>query len=332
MNVIIANERKEDLEKLGIEVIKSMDGVFSVDELLTAFRNFYFNKMIIDFTAIKDSMNISNLQRLVMEIDANKIILLLPNTPECSSKSFLLRIISIGIYNFTNNIEGVKYLVDHTNTENDVSYVYNMQDDSGESSFGGGSGPINGAAGTSCKIIGFKNITDHAGSTTLIYMIKKELERHYGESVYAIEVSRHDLEYFNVKNTISTNKVGLTSTINKIAGASFILVDLNDMEDVSMCDRVIYLIEPSSIMLNKLMRADREIFDHLTGSTIVLNKSMLSSKEVSEFEYETKAHVFFNMPPVNDRRKSDDIVNFLTRLGMFGGEEKTGGFFSLFRN
>jgi len=59
---------------------------------------------------------------------------------------------------------------------------------------------------------------------------------------------------------------------------------------------------------------------------------MLSSKEVSEFEYETKAHVFFNMPPVNDRRKSDDIVNFLTRLGMFGGEEKTGGFFSLFRN
>ncbi len=331
MNVIIANERKEELEKLNVEIIKSMDGVFSVDELINTFRNFYFNKMIVDLTAIKDYMNVSNLQRLAMSIEPDKIILLLPDRPECSSKNYLSRLVEIGIYNFTNNINGVKYLVTHTNTLEDVSYVSSMQDDVPQDDSEGtsGSSKIGGVSG---KVIGFRNVTDHAGATTLIYMIKKELERQYGETIYAVEVSRHDFEYFNVRNTISTNKAGLISTINKISGATCILVDLNDMEDDTVCDDVIYLIEPSSIMLNKLMKTRRDIFDELKGKKIVLNKSMLSGKDVSELEYETKAHIFYNIPPLNDRMKNDEIINFLSKLGIFGTEVKSGGFFSIFKN
>lgn len=328
MNVLISNERSEELETLGVEVIKSMKGVFSVDDLTSTFKNFYFNKMILDLTALKDYMNISNLQRLTMEIEPEKIILLLPDRPECSSKTYLMKLIALGIYNFTNNVNGVSYLIDHTNTKQDVGYVYNMQNDSNSTI-----SSVSTSTSGEKRVIGFKNITDHAGATTLIYMIKKELERRFGETVYAVEIDRHDFEYFNIRNSISTNKEGLLSTLNKISGATCILVDLNSMNDLTACDEVIYLMEPSSIMLNKLMRTDRDVFSRIGDSKLVLNKSMLNEKDISELEYETKAHVFFNMPPLNDRKKSEDIVEFLTKLGLFDSEiKKTGGFFSLFKN
>ena len=40
MNVIIANKYKEMLDSLDIDVIKSMDGEFTVDEIVERFSNF----------------------------------------------------------------------------------------------------------------------------------------------------------------------------------------------------------------------------------------------------------------------------------------------------
>lgn len=81
-------------------------------------------------------------------------------------------------------------------------------------------------------------------------------------------MNKHDLQYFNVRNTISTTRDNLTSTINKLTTASVILVDLNECEDDSSCGDVLYLIEPSSIRLNKLMRTNKNIFNELNGKKL----------------------------------------------------------------
>ena len=77
MNVIIANQYKEALSNLNIDVIKKMDGEFDVQTIADTFANFYFNRMIIDITALKDCFNIATIQRLSTSLDASKIILFL---------------------------------------------------------------------------------------------------------------------------------------------------------------------------------------------------------------------------------------------------------------
>lgn len=324
MNVVISNERQDELSNLDVDIIKNLNGVFSADEIVSTFKNFYYNKMILDVTAIQDYLNVANIQKLATGLDIHKIIFLLPNTKEASGSLYLQKLVSIGVYNFTNNIPGVEYLLTHQNTYEDVSYVENMDggDPSSNSSFHSGT-----------IVLGVKDITDHAGATSLIYMMKRELERVYGETVYAVEVNRHDLEYFNVKNTISTNKEGLSATINKLSDATAILVDLNDMNDISSCTDVIYLIEPSSLMLNKLMRTNKMIFQDLKDKKIVLNKSLLSAKDVSQFEYEANTQVFHHLPTMDERRKNDEVVNLLMKLGFFGNknDKKDNRFLGLFK-
>lgn len=326
MNVIIANERQNELATLDVDIIKSMVGCFDADEIVSVFRNFYFNKMILDLTAIKDFLNISNIQKLAMGLDMSKVIFFLPNIAEVSSSVFLSRLVSMGIYNYTNNVPGVKYLVNHTNTHADVAQVQQIQELATT---------VKKKVTNGCKVLGIKNITDHAGATTLIFMLKKELERIYGETVYAIEVNKHDLSYFNVRNCISTNKDGVVPTIRKLTNASAILVDLNENGNDDDCDDVLYLIEPSSIRLNKLMRVDRNIFSKLNGKKIILNKSMLSSKEVKELEYEANARIFYSVPPLDERRRNDDIMNLIRRVDILDkGEENNkekGKIFGLFK-
>lgn len=324
MNVIVTNERQNELVNLDIDIIKNMNGQFSADEIITTFKNFYFNKMILDVTAIKDYLNISNIQKISMNLDVTKIIFFLPAIPEVSSSTYLSKLVAMGIYNFTNNVKGVKYLLTHENTHEEVSYVEQVEEVTEE---------ISDKVDKGCRIIGIKNVTDHAGATTLIYMIKKELERIYGETVYVVEVNKHDFEYFNVRNTISTNKEGLKSVIDKLNDATVILVDLNDCTDESSCGDVLYLIEPSSMMLNKLMRTNRRIFSELKGKKIVLNKSLLTGKDITDFEFESGAHVFYNLPPLDERRKNNEIVNLLSRLNVIENKEdkREGKIFGLFK-
>ena len=58
MNVIIANERQNELANLDIEIIKAVNGVYEADELVQMFSNFFFGRMILDLTAIKNYKDI----------------------------------------------------------------------------------------------------------------------------------------------------------------------------------------------------------------------------------------------------------------------------------
>ena len=54
MNVIISNKNQLLLENLGIDIIKEMNGEFEVDEIIATFQNFFYQRMILDITAIKN--------------------------------------------------------------------------------------------------------------------------------------------------------------------------------------------------------------------------------------------------------------------------------------
>lgn len=307
MNVIIENERKDELSNLDIDVIKTISGQFDAAEIVSIFKSFYYNKMILDVTAIKDYVNPDNIVKIGEGLDPNKVILFLPKVQDVSSQVYLAKIVKGGMYNFTNNIEGVKYLINHTNTHEEVAQVEQVKELTEA---------VQQKVVSGCRVIGIRNVTDHAGATTLIYMLKRELERIYGENVYAIEVNRHDLQYFNVKNTISTTKDVLSSTVNKLSNAVVILIDLNDCDDDSTCGDVLYLIEPSSIRLNKLMRTNKNIFNELNGKKIVLNKSLLNDKDVNDFESEANTKVLYNVPPLDERRKNEKIVSLIDVVGL----------------
>ena len=64
MNVIISNKNDALLQTLEIDVIKRLNGTFTADEIIAQFQNFFFQRMILDVTAIKNYQDIKNLQKL----------------------------------------------------------------------------------------------------------------------------------------------------------------------------------------------------------------------------------------------------------------------------
>lgn len=306
MNVIITNKYQAMLATLDVEIIKSMNGEFEIDEIINTFQNFFFNKMILDITAIKDYQNIDNMQKLSVGLDMDKVILLLDESEESSSSLYLSKLISMGIYNFTKNKEGIMYLYNNPNSYRDVAHIQQLGELTDAVSDKVAQGRV--------RILGIKNVTDHAGATTLIYMLKKQLEKNY--SVIAVEIDKNDFAYFNDKTMVSLSSDDLGTKLMKFKDANIILIDLNEYGDDDICNDILYLVEPSSIKLNKLMKRDRKIFDNLRSKKIVLNKSLLTSKDVLDFEYESKSKVFYNVPPLDDRKHDHSILDgLLTKLG-----------------
>lgn len=320
MNVIISNERQAELANLDIEIIKSINGVFEADELIQMFSNFFFGRMILDLTALKDYMDVRNLQKLSMSLDVEKIIVLLPDTPECLAPRFLSRLISMGIYNFTTNLDGVNYLLNNPNTYRDVAHLHQIEEPQGAAPGGiigvaaGGSNTTIVSTGT--YILGIKNVTEHSGATMLIYMLKNVL-KDMGKRTIAIEVDKRDFVYLNDKDMISVDNNNLANEVLKHKDANVILVDLNKEGNIDVCNEVLYLIEPSTIKLNKLMRRDRQAFEKLAGKKVVIAQSILSSSDIKEFEYEANIKAFFVMPPLDERSKNTEVLqDLLSRLGI----------------
>lgn len=308
MNVIIANKNKEVLQNLSIDVIKKMEGEFEIEEIIANFKNFYFQRMIIDITALKNYKDIKTLQKLSISLDMDKIILLLDSEQTNVSRDYLSQLISMGIYNFTQNSDGIMYLYNNPNTYRDVAQYHQLQAATNEDvpAYASKEGP---------RIIGFKNINDDAGATTLIYMIKKELEKQF--SVVALEVDKRDFVYFRDKDMHGTNSTDVSTSISKYNKYNIVLIDINDsLAAENLCDEVYYLLQPSTLKLNKLMITDPKSLIRYKDKKVVLNQSLLSSKDVLDFEYESKTKVFYNLPPLDDReRESHVLKGFLTKIG-----------------
>ena len=326
MNVIISNKYKEMLENLPIDIIKNNTGVFEVDDIIKEFQNYFFQRMILDITAIKNYQDITNLQKLSINLDMDKVILVLDESPSSMTPDYLSKLIPMGIYNFTKNVEGIMYLYNHPNSYRDVAQYHQLnsvqapiivqQQVQGAPTQEGQTiqvqyveqktGPI---------VIGVKNLTKQSGATTLIYMMKKQLEKNY--SVVAIEVGKNDFHYFNESDMISIQATNFANTVSKYNDRDVVLVDVNNENSIlGNLNDVIYLVEPSIIKLNKLTIVDPKIFTKYEGKKVILNQSVLSNKDVLDFEYEARTKVFFNMPPLDEREKNIPVLNvFLTKLG-----------------
>ena len=284
MNVIVSNKYQSLLASLNIDVIKSINGEFSVDDLIAQFSTFYYNKMILDITAIKGYEDINIMQNLSVNFDMSKVILLLDDSEVVNSPVYISQLISMGIYNFTNDVNTIKYLIDNPNQYKDVANYHNIS---------GFKKPVlnekaRGKIGQ--KIIGFKNVTEHAGATTLIYLLKLHLEKSY--KVKAVEIDKNDFVYFNDESLESISSLGFNDFLSQNSDYDVILVDLNEGNVLEYCHDIVYLIEPGLIKLNKLIRQDNAIFEKLSDKKIVLNRSVLSEKDVMDFEKKVEVKYF----------------------------------------
>ena len=317
---------------------------------------------------------IATYEELSKGLDVEKIIFLLPEGSSLCTSNFLSHLITLGIYNFTTNIDGVKFLLKKSNTFKDVEHIQKLsqQSNSGflnnstneninepNNNFGNQNNNINNNNNMSfnnnmnynnnsnfnnnntsnnflgnfnntvqmtvrpnniATIIGVKNVTENAGATSFIYMLKRELNTVYGkENVICVELDKNDFQVFNDPHMISIKQTELPKVINKYSSAQIILLDLNKSNNDSMCSDVLYLLEPSTIKLNKLIRRNKIIFQQLQNKHIVLNKSLLTSKDVSDFESEAGIRVYYNMPPLDERKRNGIINDFLVKIGLLGG-------------
>lgn len=359
MNVIVSNKYSAMLSSLStkIDLIKTIDGEFQVDDLIAQFDNFFFNKMILDITAVSGYQDISQIQRLSFGMDMSKIILLLDDSQVVNSPQYLSELVSMGIYNFTRNIDAIAYLIDNPNTYKDVAQFHLLgssapmgggqmqqpqsggrgmfgfnQQASNERSFINTSAMMPTMGGT--RVIGIKDLTDHAGATTLLYMLKKQLSEHY--SVLGLELDKNDFLFFNDPDLKSVSSRELSSIINNpINNYNIILIDINDSAEEASCTEMLYLIEPSTLMLNKLIRRDRNILDKMRGMKVILNKSLLDASDVRDFEGEARCSVFHNIPPLDDKKDKHRVLDeLLNKLGFdknrpSGGENRAARLFGI---
>ena len=340
MNVMVYNKYKAVLTGLNIEVMKAIEGVYNVDEIIDAF-NFYYDKMIIDITAIRDYQNFDNLQKLAMNINMENVIFLLEDTPEMNNKEYLSKLVSLGIYNFTKDAAGINYLLVHPHGYREAININNLNDVipavapqmsqpqmqpmnnyqmNNTVDYGMGNtvnenqnvvqeenrGKVNNLKR---RIIGFKDVTKHAGASTLIYLLKKAIEGK--RSVSAIEINRVDFLYFNDENMISTTAVDVLKEIVKRSSDDIVFIDLNDYEDTDICTEVYYLLEPSTIMLNRLFKRNKGTLEKLRNEKVILNRCTLSNQDIATFEFETKLNIYFALPDVDDRQKNLEPINKL---------------------
>jgi hypothetical protein len=254
----------------------------------------------------------------------DKVILLLDDDPESTSPAYLSKLISMGIYNFTRNLDGIQYLYNHPNSYRDVAQFHQLDEPQPVAQ------PQTPATIIKEKIvyketkqpevhvkrvIGIKNVTKQAGATTLTYMMRNELAKKY--NVVAMELDKTDFTYFKDRNLVSANNGTFMAELNKYANSDVILIDVNNNQQaISRCDEIIYLLEPSMIKLNKLMMTMPQTLKDIRDKKIILNQSLLSSKDVLDFEYESKLKIYYNLPPLDEREKNiQALKTFLVKLG-----------------
>lgn len=325
MNVIVSNKKKQILETLNVEIIKELTGEFDVDTLVENFRNFFFQRMILDITALKDYKDIKTMQKLSLSLDMNKVILVLDEDSNTISPEFMSKLISIGIYNFTTNLEGIMYLYNSPNTYRDVAHLHIIDipvvsvptpNDGVQTNTVYVDRYIEVAPSIKTnRVIGIKNVTKQTGATTLTYMMKKMLKKAY--SVVAIEVEKSDFRFFNDRELLSATNSSVGNIVSKNKDKDIILIDVNNSENaLGLCDEIIYLIEPSMVKLNRLMIVSPQVLSNIKDKKVVLNQSLLKAKDVTDFEYESGLKIFYNMPPLDERLEHiSELVEFLNKLG-----------------
>ncbi len=307
MNVVVANKYKEIIKGLGIEISGILEGDFAPEVIIETYSNYYYDKMILDITSVKDYNNIESLyislKKIFTFFDPNKIIILLDNVPQLNNTLFFSKLVQLGVYNFTFETGELVSLITNPKTYENVAQYLNAEET-----------VKNVSANSKTRVIGVKNVTEHAGATTLIYMMFLELSKKY--SVKCLEIDKTDFKYFYNEDMKSIAKEQLADQFLVDQNLDVILVDVNDYDDELYIKEKIYLIEPSVLKLNKLMAKDKDILNSLTDKKIVLNRTNITLENAKKFEIESKLKIFDMIRNLNERDEiNHQIINLLLKLG-----------------
>ncbi|MDD4796119.1 MAG: hypothetical protein PHG03_06205, partial [Bacilli bacterium] len=276
--------------------------------------------------------------------EPSKIIILLNDSKVINSNSFLGILVENGYYNFTRNAAGINYLLDNPNQYEDVKKYVNPSSSINE--LNPSYGVDNYMEETKTfnenndafekknkkqKIIGVQNITDHAGATTLTYMLVKQLKLNY--SVKGIEMNKQDFVYFRDADlTLCTSIDDLKLKFKEYTNIDIIVIDLNSFDAYVYCDEILYLVDPGLIKLNKLIKKDNNIYLKVKNGKVILNRSAIKDEEIPTIEFETKFKIFYNMPNFNDRKERIQIIDILLyKLGFHKQNPNTGIFGNIFQ-
>lgn len=319
MNIIVTNQNKDLIYGANIEIMKELNGVFQVSEIANSFNSIFYKKLIIDATALENFPKEDVLRKLAKTFDTEKLILFLPpNDPP--PKKFLSLLVSINIYNFTDNVKGLQELVTKSNTYDDVKeYVVQNTPARKEISYDDFS-DSNISLDNEQVILGIKNVTKNAGSMELTYMLKKNLQEVHKQEVVAVEIDKRDFVYYNDKNMYSISNSKMGEFFAAMSKMKIILVDLADSNKTDFCTDIIYLVEPSLYRINQLMMGNRAAFNMLKGKKVILNNSLLNENDVNAFAREAGISLYFNLPPLNDRIVNPILNDLLSKLGLIDAQ------------
>ena len=346
MNLLIENLNSTILNSVDINVIKTLNGELTKDDLEKELINLYYNKVIIDITAIKDYYNYSSLFDFLSFFDKSKVIILLNDNEFTNSKEFLSKLVTEGYYNFTKNAAGINYLISNPNERKDVE-KYIIPNTFVNPLFAASNNTINSnnnlentvtenenaekyQKNPKQKVIGIQNLTSHAGSTTLMYMFIKALKDRF--KVQGIEMMTQDYLYFREPDIMPcTSKEDLKMKLKLMENKEIVIIDLNDVEAYDVCDEVLFLVEPGITKLSKLMKSHKDLNELAKFGKFILNRSTLKDEEIPNFEYETKIKVYYNLANFNDRKEKIQIIDkLLAKLGLLKANQGS-GLFGIFK-
>ena len=312
MNVALRNENEAVMNSLAVEIIKTMNGTFAREDIEREFNGLSYNKVIIDITSIRNYFDENTLFNFLTYWEPSRVVLVLNNTEFCNNPDFLKKLVEKGFYNFTKNASGASFLVNRPNNLDDVrkflegATLYdsnNSNEITAEENYS-----VN--RNKHQRIIGLQGLTNHAGATTLMYMMCKMLKTK--KTVKGIEVGSKDSTYFKSEDIITSDSIeDLKIKVKTLYTLDVIIIDLNGADGLDICDEILYLLEPGTVRLNKLLKSGQNISELSNRAKIILTRSALKESDVAAFEYETKIKVFANVTDFNERLESSKTVNNL---------------------
>ena len=165
-----------------------------------------------------------------------------------------------------------------------------------------------------------------------MYMLVKEISK--GKKVKGIEMFNNDSLYFKDDRIITCqSRVQFETIVKTLKDIDVFIVDLNGSDVKEICNKVIYLVDPGSTKLNKIVKGNQKEYEHLLNCNVVLNRSNIKNDSLKNFEYETHLKIVGNVPNLNERLDSNselnDLVKFL--VGNIKVKSSHGGLFSFLR-
>ena len=301
MNVVISNKYRTELRNIGIDISGVLEGEYSSEQIVNAFNNYYYEKVILDITAIKGYNNVSNLitelKKIFYILDPNRSIVLLENTPEFNNNIIISNLVSSKIYNYAFSLPEVIELFNNPRNYGEVNSYDTLSTTNDVS-----------------RIIGIKNITSNAGTTTLLYMMMNELSKKY--TVKCIEVNQDDFKYFKNENMKSVNAESFMNEILTEPYPDVILVDQNNYDNELLIKETLYLLEPSILKFNKAIDKNPNLLADLKDKKIIYNRTQMPLPKLQEFSQANNLTPFDIIRNINERDKiNPQVINLLTKLG-----------------